>query len=432
MTQTVTLEQIPESCHRILVGFSGGADSTALLCLLLDAQPRTGFRVFAVHVNHGLRGDESDADEAFVRAFCTQHEVPLQVFRLSLSPGTGENEAREARYACFREAAQQTGADAIALAHHRDDQAETLLLHLMRGSGLDGLGGMRAVSVTDWGMILRPLLSASRESLVKYLQNIGQSWREDSSNHGMRYLRNQVRHELLPDMERMIPGVSERLAHTAESIQEELRFLDMAAQAYLPSGNWPLFLSQTVCNSIPEALLSRVLRTWWKQAAGFRYSEHALSMEQTKRFSGLVRSAPGSICNLPEDWRAYRGWQGIHLLPPYPCPVPEKPVLVPSTDRSGNGDGKRYQRIAQNLYAKAVVRTRNAGDWIRPFGMQGRKPIREYLSEHHIDRPFRDWIPMLCCGSEVLWVCGVGAGDVSVSTDAASVMLAWQGEIPWL
>ena len=141
MTQTVTLEQIPESCHRILVGFSGGADSTALLCLLLDAQPRTGFRVFAVHVNHGLRGDESDADEAFVRAFCTQHEVPLQVFRLSLSPGTGENEAREARYACFREAAQQTGADAIALAHHRDDQAETLLLHLMRGSGLDGLGG---------------------------------------------------------------------------------------------------------------------------------------------------------------------------------------------------------------------------------------------------------------------------------------------------
>ena len=145
---------------RLLIGLSGGADSVALLHLLLDA----GAEVAAVHVNHGLRGAESDGDEAFVRNLCANLNVPLHVYRADPPENPGENWAREVRYGFFRRAMQETGADALVLAHHRDDQAETLLLHLMRGAGLTGLTGMAADTQRDGASCGRCWLSPGNPS----------------------------------------------------------------------------------------------------------------------------------------------------------------------------------------------------------------------------------------------------------------------------
>ena len=162
-------EKMPALPRCAAVGVSGGADSVALLHLLLVR----GCEVQAVHVNHGLRGAASDGDEAFVRALCSSLHVPLITFRLEPPENPGEDWARKERYRCFREAMARTGAQALALAHHRDDQAETLLLHLMRGAGLTGLTGMAAEMDLDGMRVLRPLLGFTRQELRDALTEAG-------------------------------------------------------------------------------------------------------------------------------------------------------------------------------------------------------------------------------------------------------------------
>ena len=153
--------------RELLAGVSGGADSVALLRMLLDA----GIAVTAVHVNHGLRGEASDGDEAFVQALCEALHIPLLTYRADPPDNPGEDWARKVRYGFFCQAAEETGIRVIALAHHMDDQAETLLLHLVRGCGLTGLAGMAADSVNADGLrILRPLLGFTRQELRRYLR----------------------------------------------------------------------------------------------------------------------------------------------------------------------------------------------------------------------------------------------------------------------
>ena len=210
---------------RLLVGLSGGADSVALLRLLLEG----GKQVDAVHVNHGLRGAESDGDEAFVRALCAQLNVPLLTYLAVPPENPGEGWAREVRYGFFRQAMAETQADALVLAHHRDDQAETLLMHLLRGAGLTGLTGMAADATVDGMRILRPLLMYSRAELRVYLKNNQQPWREDGSNADHRYLRNALRADVLPLLERLITGAAERIATTAFLLAEDEAALNALA-----------------------------------------------------------------------------------------------------------------------------------------------------------------------------------------------------------
>ena len=201
----------------VLVGFSGGCDSTALVLLLEKKQ----VHLTCVHVHHGMRGEEADADEAFVRDFCRMHDLPLLVYHAQPPEHPSEGWAREARYGFFREAMEQSGAQALVLAHHSDDQAETVLQHLLRGSGLRGLCAMKRETEVQGMRILRPLLGISHHELQSALEEAGQNWREDSSNRSGRYLRNRVRNELLPLMEALAPGASARIAQTASLLAED-------------------------------------------------------------------------------------------------------------------------------------------------------------------------------------------------------------------
>ena len=232
MTEPRLPDSLPDT---VLAGVSGGADSVALLRLLVLRRENRGGSVTAVHVNHGLRGDASDGDEAFVRQLCREWQVPLLVFRAVPPAHAGEDWARAARYGFFRQAAEQTGCYDLVLAHHRDDQAETVLEHLLRGSGLTGLCGMRPVSGRDGLTLYRPLLETDRAALRAFLLRQGLTWREDASNQDTAYLRNAVRLELLPLMERLRPGAAERIAGTAGLLADDEACLRRTAEEYLAS-----------------------------------------------------------------------------------------------------------------------------------------------------------------------------------------------------
>ena len=225
---------IPEN-KTIVVGLSGGADSVCLLYVLAALRKKLGLQLCAVHVHHGLRGVEADADEAYVRDICRAWDVPLKAMRIDAAAlakqwGIGCEEAgRRARYEIFEECLQEMGGcrGAIAVAHHRDDCAETLLFHMFRGTGLDGMAGIRPVRKTEReSIIIRPLLETGKTEIESFLQEKGISWRIDSTNTGEDYTRNRIRNRVLPYAEKEIcSGAGAHLAKEAQLLAETADFV---------------------------------------------------------------------------------------------------------------------------------------------------------------------------------------------------------------
>lgn len=437
--------QLPPLPERLLIGLSGGADSVALLLLALQRCAQ----VTAVHVNHGLRGNASDGDEQFVRALCSKKQVPLLVYRAVPPEHPSEDWARQARYGFFRQAMADTCADALVLAHHRDDQAETLLLHLLRGAGLTGLCGMSADTTMDGLRILRPLLGFTRSQLQQALTEAGQPWREDLSNQDPRYLRNAIRTQLLPLMEQLSPGAAGHLADTALTLQADEAALQALTAAQLEAVSpgkryYPL----AALYGMPPALQARVLRQWWQQVCPNSFDEHTLSRSQTDALTGLITAKASQQCSLPGRWRIYRGWQYLHLLPPDYTVDPGNQPAVPLTPQgaalhgiqlrllpsSGSpGNGRTVQELPRGLLQQCVLRTWRPGDLIRPFGSRGSQSMQDYFTNRHIDAPFRREIPLLCRGTEVLLCAGVGAGGIpAFDPQMDNVRLTWQGDMPWM
>lgn len=430
---------IPEG--RLLLGLSGGADSTALFHML---RGMNGIELMAVHVNHGLRGAESDADEAFVRDLCDRWGVPLKCCRASPEGKTDELWAREARYAFFRQVMRETGADWLVLAHHQTDQAETLLEHLLRGTGLDGLCGMYRQSGPEGTRVLRPLLELTDAELRDALQSAGYTWREDSSNQSVRYLRNRVRHELLPLMEQMAPGATARLAATATVLQGDRDHLRLETADFLRKYAGEDWISLEPLRELDPGMRARVLRTWWQERCDGLCAERNLNKAATERLTGLCGLPKGSVANLPGGTRAIRGAEHLHLryaaspLPPEPVAWSPDGVnfgawrLETSASAGSPGNGAISQEMPEELPAGCVIRTRRTGDRIRPFGARGFQSLQDYLVNRRVDAAWRDRIPLLCRGDQVLLVCGVGAGDIPRWEQRPGIIrLTWKGNIPW-
>jgi len=413
--------------RRLLIGLSGGADSVAMAWLLLQKRPELELR--AVHVNHGLRGEASDADEAFVRQLCEKWRLPLDVYRAQPPENPGEDWARQVRYGFYRDAMEKHGAEAIALAHHRDDQAETMLLHLLRGTGLTGLAGMAQDSEVLGVRVIRPVLDCSRQQLREVLREAGLSWREDASNQDTHYLRNALRHELLPLMERLAPGASQRMAATAAILREDESVLDHLARQAL--GEATSYLPIATLEGLHPGLRQRVLRLWWQRYMGASTEERTLSRQQTEALAALIDAPAGSKCNLPGVCHGYRGWTHLHLR------GRGSPSIQVALDVSGAarepGNGRTCQAMPKALLEECQLRAWQPGDWISPFGQCGRQSLQDYFTNRKVDAPFREAVPLLCRGSEVLLAAGVGAGNIpAFDSTEENVMLRWMGDMPWM
>jgi len=250
---------------RGVVAVSGGADSVALLRKVHGA----GVPVVAAHLNHGLRGTESDADEAFVAELAEALGIPFRSKRADAFTGNLEAAAREARYAFLGDVATECGAAWVATGHTADDQAETILFHLMRGTGLGGLRGIAAERELRPGVTLvRPMLRTSRSEVVAYLAEVGQDHRHDASNDDRRFTRNRIRHELLPLMRTFNPDVAGALGQFAVQANEwhadhEAAALALLGAVELSSIDGTIFIDRKKLRGVPRHRVREMLRALW-------------------------------------------------------------------------------------------------------------------------------------------------------------------------
>ncbi|MFY4728427.1 tRNA lysidine(34) synthetase TilS [Nitrospira sp. BLG_2] len=269
---TVRSRNLFQRDQHILVAISGGPDSVALLSILHHLRPSWKLTLSAVHCNYGLRGDESDGDQKFVESFCRGLEVPLHVRRVEIHirerQTSVQAEARDLRYRVMQEISEQCGADRIAIGHTADDQAETVLLWMLRGAGLTGLSGMPAFRSNK---IIRPLYDAKRQEILAYLSTAGVSFRVDSSNFQMHYLRNRVRGEVIPILNRLVPSCVDALCKLADICREDDRCLDQQVNALFSSTvkrgsarSWGI--DRKVLMTLPLAFQRRCIRNlFWRR-----------------------------------------------------------------------------------------------------------------------------------------------------------------------
>ena len=418
--------------QRVAAAVSGGADSMALLRILLALSGRLGVEVSACHVNHKLRGAAADADEAFVRAACARLGVPLTVCRAGEEglpdASGGEAGARALRYACFARL-HGAGIDRIATAHTVTDQAETLLFRLARGTGLHGAGGIRPAR----DFYVRPLLCLTRAEVEAYCRAAGQEWVTDETNLSDAYARNRLRHDALPALRQANAGAERNLARFCEKAARADAYFARAAGALLAGaaegpGVWALEPLQKADPLVLEA------------AAHALVAPHRDPEERYIRLvCRMVRQGSGAVQLRPDvRLRAGQGRLRRETPPPegatpleassfrpekrteYPLgggkilrarvekgSFQEKTQVVHKKDLKNVAD---YARITM-LHPALTLRSRLPGDTYRPAGRGVTKPLRKWMNEQAIPPAERDRLPLLADGSEVVWVCGAGFAE---------------------
>jgi tRNA(Ile)-lysidine synthase len=394
----------------LVVGLSGGADSVSLLhALAADGR----FRLVAAHLDHGLRPDSS-ADAAFCRRLCRTLGVPLRVGRADVRAraardgGGIEEAARLERYAFLEAVRARQGALGIVLAHTRDDQAETVLLRLLRGSGSAGLGAMRARR----GHLLRPMLRVSRQDVLDHLAAHGLSWREDPSNADPAFLRNRVRHELIPYLEsRFNPAIRESLARTASVLAEEAEALAaMAAAIGVDRRDGAAVLSRPAVAHASRAVARIAVRNAVREAGGLR----GVALDHVDAILDLAArpGTSGRRLPLPGGRDAFVHFDEIRIGPA----APDAPAFGAALEVPGRAplpDGRWVvARALRRRGARAIgipagpltVRTRRPGDRVRSAGRE--MSLKRFLMDRRVPARDRDRLPVVACGRTVVWVFG--------------------------
>lgn len=425
---------LPRGGH-ILCAVSGGADSVCLLHWLTQLRAQFGFSLTAAHYNHRLRGDESRRDEDFVRSFLQTccPGVPLvtgsgNVAAQAAQSGSGiEETAREMRYAFLRETARQVGADVIATAHNAEDNAETVLLHLLRGSGLRGLTGIPPRRDS----LVRPLLTTRRQEIEAYLQHYGLPHVEDSSNADDRFTRNRVRHQIMPMLEQLQPQTVSHLGQTALLLARDEEFLCQLARQALPEPtSIPGGLSVPVCaiareSDVLATRMARLLLDRLNGDGGKCTVAHLLDL------TALCRSAaPSARLCLPGGVVARRVYDRLELV--RECPAPElTPVPLPLpgeltlpfgtvTVRQILYEGQAqtpssFYLSCEKTAAGLQLRPRRTGDELARPG-RPRRTVKKILIDEKFPRFGRDTIPVLDCGGRVAAVAGLGPDTTVLPT----------------
>ncbi len=427
-----------ESERPLLTAVSGGADSMALLLALADLAPRGRVSLAAVHVHHGIRGVEADRDAAFVRARCKKLGIPLLEGRFDVPASAKargislEMAAREVRYAFFRTALDRIGGSAVATAHTADDQAETVLLKLLRGAGPRGLGGMAPCAVALGVPVVRPLLEVRRSSVEAFLTARGEPWREDQTNRDVALLRNRVRHELLPLLEtRFNPRIRESLMRTASILRDEEDWLQPLAEQELAAAldrGAPGKLKTAGLKKAPPALCRRVIRAWLMRQG---LPEELLDFDLVERLERLLKRPAGTgVVDAGGGLRVvseYGRWRVApeEAVPRPACPetglpVPGETELPEWGVRIRISRATGYERVPAPglgripcqawLDARVLdrgglrVRPWRPGDRLAFPG--GTRKLQDLFTDAKVPREARASVPVFLCGEDIVWIAG--------------------------
>lgn len=393
--------------RKVLLGISGGADSVALLRLLSDA----GADIVAVHCNFHLRGEESERDMKFTADLCKQTGTRLEIVDFDTVSYCSEKKlsvemgCRELRYDYFRKSMEKNGCDRIAVAHHLDDNIETLFLNLMRGSGVAGLKGM----LPDTGEIIRPLLQFSRKDILAYLEEIGQSFIIDSSNSDIRYRRNFIRNRLIPLLETEWKGARKALARSIELLQEDYSIVDKTISGVLSRSDCCLNWEDAVETGSPVTTVFRFI-------CGYG-GNSTMAQEIVRHFSGDNHIAGKRW--ITEDYEIVASAESLHILTKRveekaqtglpECFEVEQVINNEENFRNITKPGKPVVFVTPNNPACYIFRQPETGDRIKPLGMKGSSKISDIMKDAGLTPPEKRniWIAEDRTTGEIIWVEGL-------------------------
>jgi tRNA(Ile)-lysidine synthase len=432
---------------RVGVAVSGGADSVALLRCLLEAREEFGIVLSVVHFNHKLRNEDSELDEQFVGQLATRFDVPFQCDSADTRRFAREKElsleaaARELRYTFFGRLVREGQLDKVATAHTLDDQAETVLLRLLRGTGTSGLAAVLPRLKVAEGAIVRPFLGSRRCDVLEYLNQIAQTWREDSSNVVPAFTRNRVRHQLVPLLETSFnPHVTVALANLAEVARAEDEFWStQTAEAFVSCARPDHLDSAALCR-LPLALQRRVVRLAAIQKG------ITLDFEHTERILDLIkgtRSNAGRTIELPNGFRATVGSNAVQfestevqarpcgfarvLTVPGEVAIPELRILVRTTVISKGSELDGYnddRRLAlSRVGSELLVRNWRPGDRFWPAHTRSEKKVKELLQERHLPARAKALWPVALSGDEIVWMRGFPVSSRHLAKNENAVLI---------
>lgn len=431
---------------RVIAGVSGGADSVCLFLMLLELREKIGFDLIVVHVHHGLRGEAADQDQQFVEALCEQHRIPLEIFRVNLESiakkrkQSLEEAGRMVRREAFDSVCKKYGGNKIALAHHQNDNAETLLWNLSRGTGLDGMGGIRPVN----GKFIRPLLCMNRKEIEEYLAKRKQSYCIDETNAGTDYTRNKLRHLVLPILEEQVNSAAVRhMNETMEQIWELQEYMQEQVEAayqecvqeHFEKACW-IQIQQKSFETFSELIKKMVIRKGMEQVGG---KKRDLSHKHVDVMMELMNKQVGRTLDLPYEMHAKRNYEGVRLEKQrtYSSGEEKKAGIIQECMAELNIPGETIladrnlklrckilekpknlsiKDIPQKIYTKwfdygiikssLYIRTRQAGDTIVIDEKGHQKKLKNWFVDEKIPKEVRDSQLLLAENNEILWVLG--------------------------
>ena len=413
MEAFIRSEKLLPPGSRVLCAVSGGADSVCLLGALYELREKLGFSLLAVHYNHNLRGEESLRDENFVRELVKTRfpEVELHisggdVAARARETGAGlEETAREMRYAFFNEVARNTGADRIATAHTADDNAETVLLHLARGTGLQGLTGISPIR----GNLIRPLLTATRRDVEDFLSTKQLPHVEDSSNCDDYFARNRVRHQVIPVLEGLYPGFSRRVTENAAHLRADSQYLTQQAQlltAHAAEAEDGLSIPASLLAQAPDPIAMRAVRKLLERLRG---GDDTCAAPHLEGILALCRSdSPSGEVHLPGGAVAFREYDALHLV--RALPHREWEVNITPCIYEGQTQTGRELWLSLEKTPDLCVRTRREGDELKLPG-RPTKPLKKWFIDLKIPRHDRDALPVLTVGGKAAAAALVGPDE---------------------
>jgi len=419
----------------VLIAISGGADSVALALMLHDlvADGRRSLTLHLAHMNHGLRGDDSDGDEAFCRALAERLALPISVGRaVATTGGSIEAAARHIRYEFLTRTALQVGATAVATAHHADDQAETVLMRILRGAAVTGLAAIPPVRPLAASVrLVRPLLDVRKADILAFLAERNQPFRTDHSNADTSLTRNRVRHTLIPALQHhfrefAITGLC-NLARSARQADDALHaavtdaWPDLCVQATEST----VTLDAAACARLPVAVLKCAFIRVWQ-------ADTPLSAAQLDALAELPRKPVGTRVNLPGRRLATREYSLICVGPPnLAAPLPERTLtpgvpldipecglriesevlppgaITPEQARAAASTEEVFLNMAEMPQKPFTVRSRRPGDRFHPLGTPAPRSLKKYLIGKHVPRHTRDQTPLIVAADgRIAWIVG--------------------------
>ena len=429
---------IPEN-QKLLVAVSGGPDSVCLLHILFKLREKLGTRLHVAHLNHRLRGADSDADARYVAELARQLDIPATIDQRDVrgyqtkqrfSP---EEAAREVRYTFLAQVADSIGADRVGVGHTVDDHVETILMHLIRGTGTRGLRGLQPL--TSWQSsgktlnLIRPLLPISRRQTADYCNQLQLKPRLDASNLSLSPLRNRIRQQLLPLLQSYNPQVTEALLRTACIAADDIAFLDEEASHLcddiVREDRGTLILDKARFLRLPSAMKRYLLRNLIEKLLGTLKDIETRHIEE---ILAALNKPAGKIINLPEgltfsiEYGRYLLGRDAAALSPFPVLQTELNLKIPGeTELPGGqitaaiikraemkekGDGFIAYFDFDKTGNTLTVRTRKPGDRFQPLGMSQPKKLNEFMIDSKIPQAWRGRIPLVCSTGQIIWVVG--------------------------